>query len=406
MRFWRLARTELEDLPARLHRARADFGAGPVAVLRHVARLGWRRGLLPSEIWAAGLADPAIPAERLAACIGKYALLAVQRTLNDRALVEVLRDKSRFYACCAEAGLPVPAPWVVLDAETRLAHNPAGSHPVPWPSLFASALPAQFVIKPARGAYGRGVRVFVRGGPQELIEVPGGRRWSAAELESALAAASRHRRWVVQERLHNHPELVALTGTETLQTVRVMTLVDAPGRCMLACPHLKIASGGSATDNYRAGRAGNMIAYLRSQDGVVQHVVGPRGPAGGVRAYETHPVTGRALRGVPLPWWPETRALLARAAEAFAPVRTIGWDVALTPAGPVLVEGNPDWDPPNDVAGTAGADDAVADMTRLIERMLEVSGGRRWWRHLRVADLLGRERRRPRRVLAGPGDSG
>ena len=34
-----------------------------------------------------------------------------------------------------------------------------------------------------------------------------------------------------------------------------------------------------------------------------------------------------------------------RAARAFAPLRTIGWDVAITPDGPSLIEGNVTWDP-------------------------------------------------------------
>jgi hypothetical protein len=35
--------------------------------------------------------------------------------------------------------------------------------------------------------------------------------------------------------------------------------------------------------------------------------------------------------------------LVQRAAHRFRPVRVIGWDVALTEAGPVLVEGNSEW---------------------------------------------------------------
>jgi hypothetical protein len=48
-----------------------------------------------------------------------------------------------------------------------------------------------------------------------------------------------------------------------------------------------------------------------------------------------------------LPHWQEARKLAERAARLFLPLRTIGWDVALTEEGPLLLEGNAEWDPFN-----------------------------------------------------------
>jgi len=46
--------------------------------------------------------------------------------------------------------------------------------------------------------------------------------------------------------------------------------------------------------------------------------------------------------------WEEVLDLARSSARAFAPVRTVGWDVAVTPSGPVLVEGNFWYDPPDE----------------------------------------------------------
>jgi len=48
-----------------------------------------------------------------------------------------------------------------------------------------------------------------------------------------------------------------------------------------------------------------------------------------------------------LPFWDEACALAETAARHFLPIRTIGWDVALTPEGPVILEGNFWWNPFN-----------------------------------------------------------
>jgi hypothetical protein len=54
--------------------------------------------------------------------------------------------------------------------------------------------------------------------------------------------------------------------------------------------------------------------------------------------------------------WDEAKALAFSAMPYFLPNRTIGWDVAITDDGPVIVEANREWTPfpnPNLLASIA-----------------------------------------------------
>ena len=62
---------------------------------------------------------------------------------------------------------------------------------------------------------------------------------------------------------------------------------------------------------------------------------------------ERHPETDVAFDGFVLPHWKRVCSLIVEAAEHFVPVRAIGWDVAITPTRPVIIEGNIWWDAHN-----------------------------------------------------------
>ena len=55
--------------------------------------------------------------------------------------------------------------------------------------------------------------------------------------------------------------------------------------------------------------------------------------------YATHPDTGFRFAGFEVPYFPEVLAA-AKNAAAHVPHELIGWDIAVTEAGPVIIEGN------------------------------------------------------------------
>jgi hypothetical protein len=93
----------------------------------------------------------------------------------------------------------------------------------------------------------------------------------------------------------------------------------------------------------------------------VGNVVGP--------AWADHPATRGRIAGTPLPHADAAIALAVRAHDAAAIDAAIGWDIAITPAGPCFLEANSVWG--TDVMQTSfdeplGDTPIVADLVELI----------------------------------------
>lgn len=58
------------------------------------------------------------------------------------------------------------------------------------------------------------------------------------------------------------------------------------------------------------------------------------------KLYKEHPDTGFIARGYTIPYWKQVLELTAKAAAVVPEVGYVGWDVAITETGPVLIEGN------------------------------------------------------------------
>ncbi len=327
--------------------AKERSGSSALSLVLRVARICRRTGIRPGEVLELGLADPALPDEVVSGCFGKRALMSLQDRLNPRELVSLTEDKSEFYPRCESLGLPVPRTHAVVEPGGGwVAGGAAPSGRAGWAAHLADALPDTFVTKPALGVYGEAVTVWTRrpGGFADHR----GRHRSAGELYDSLVTHPRYARFVVQERLVSHPELFRLSASPYLQTARVVTLVDGAGRAHLLCALWKVIVGENAVDNYHHGTTGNLSANIAKETGLLGAAWRPAPEGVGSVPVARHPITGVQFEGFQLPAWRELVELVLRCALLFQPLRTIGWDVALTAHGPVIVEGNRWWDPLND----------------------------------------------------------
>jgi hypothetical protein len=320
-------------------------GASPIAVARRARRARVEQGYEYHEALREGLLDPAMPDAQRRRHASRYATLEVQRRLNPEAVAALTGEKWIFYRHCETLGLRTPRLLGVLDAR-----GPGWSHTgrviadaADFASFVAEDLPSEFVVKPSGGYHGRGVRVLRRDGGG-LVDT-GGNVTSPAGLLAGLRADPEFPVFVVQERLHNHPAVLALVDVPTLQTLRIVTLVDRDGGCEALYGVLKLALTGGDADNFQSGRSGNGLVSVSLEDGRLGMLKLPRADGCGFVERPDVPGTGVRVEGVRLPGVPEARDLAREATLRLWPTRTLGWDVALTPEGPVLAEANLYWWP-------------------------------------------------------------
>jgi hypothetical protein len=228
----------------------------------------------------------------------KGALYEMLATRPDLERVAPLNDKVGFADHAAAAGLPIIPTLAVVD-DGRLVRV---ADPVP---------PGELFVKPLSGKGGRGAE-----------------RWESLDL-----ARARGRSLLVQPRLANHPELADL-ALDALATCRIITITDEAGEPEPVIAIFRMpAVAGVIVDNLHRG---GIAAPVEVATGVL-------GTGSGYAVGEAvarHPVTGGPIEGRKLPLWDEVLALAGRAHRAFAPRLLVGWDIAIGPAGPVLVEGN------------------------------------------------------------------
>ena len=147
----------------------------------------------------------------------------------------------------------------------------------------------------------------------------------------ALLAKLRQSTVVVEQPIAQSQEL-ARFHPRSVNTLRLATAVK-DGEPHLLFAFLKLGQGDSIVDN---GAAGGICCLVDPDTGTV---VGPGMTENG-RSFLVHPDSGLQINGLRVPRWEQAMATALELAR-LSPTQTyVGWDMALTDDGWVLVEGN------------------------------------------------------------------
>ncbi len=119
---------------------------------------------------------------------------------------------------------------------------------------------------------------------------------------------------------------------ESINTVRIVTILDDLDIPHIICAYFRIGNG-KYVDNFNSG---GMVAPVNEITGEVLDKAIDKNK----NLYEIHPSTKNKIKGFKFPDWPKALELVKEATHEVPNVRYIGWDVAFTTKGPVLVEGN------------------------------------------------------------------
>lgn len=146
--------------------------------------------------------------------------------------------------------------------------------------------------------------------------------------------------WLVQPVLKTHSSLLAISSSNALSTARVITCATGDGPVIMLAL-MKLARSPNQTDNFHLGMSGNMVAKIDIDSGRLGPAMGSlRGDFPAFTPFPVDPVNGEPIDGRVVPFWRETKAIALKAQGTLPQLKSLGWDIAITDLGPVVVESN------------------------------------------------------------------
>ncbi|MDT0181378.1 sugar-transfer associated ATP-grasp domain-containing protein [Microbacterium sp. ARD31] len=227
--------------------------------------------------------------------------IRLNNTLNGPDSAALLGDKPKFYRDFADM---IGRDWLdVADADDDQITAFLARHP-------------RVLVKPARGEGGRGITTF------EAADITDPAAWRELLVSED--------RTLVEELLPQHERMSQLYAG-SVNTLRIITYRAPDERFHVIASVLRIGNGG-VVDNFAGG---GMFTMLDDR-GVARWA----GVDKNSNVFPRHPVTDVPIAGFEVPLFAEALAMVEAASRRLPTVPYVGWDVAITPTGPALIEAN------------------------------------------------------------------
>ena len=174
-----------------------------------------------------------------------------------------------------------------------------------------------FVAKAYNLAQGSGIEVI------DSATVSG----NSSDLHDRLVAATK---FVVEEFITQHADINRVYA-DSVNSIRITTHLTTGGPDIGLPPTIRFGCNGGRIDF-----EGELNALIDVRTGFLTSSALDANS----EWHAAHPDSGVRFTSVRIPYWEAAIEMVKAAAREIPEIRWIGWDVAITPAGPVLIEGN------------------------------------------------------------------
>ncbi len=255
-----------------------------------------------------------------------YFRLIYSEAIQNEKYVEILEDKRLFGEFCIKNNIPAPL---------FIGYNEGSEFTFPdstkttksiteliefYQNLFKKEALESVFIKKMVSKGGKDIYKITSQNFSDILSQDG---------KAILSGNFIHQAGIVQ-----HPDINKIYAG-CINTLRFDIAVDEESNLHLLGAVMRFGAGGSYIDNRSMG--GFFISVDAEKGQLLKNGYMQMGFGG--KKIEKHPDTGFVFEGFEIPFFHEAVELVFKA-SSLIPNKLLGWDIAITPDGPVVVEGN------------------------------------------------------------------
>lgn len=175
---------------------------------------------------------------------------------------------------------------------------------------------SRLIYKPLSASCGKGITDF---------------KLNPDNLETVYQELVSYPPGVVEEYVVQHPE-IAEFAPSSVNTIRVVSIYDGKDTHIIYSG-LRMGGGTSVVDNFHSG---GIVALIDVETGIINtDAINMKRDR-----FSEHPLTHKKIVGTQIPFWDEIKDMIDKAARKVPGMGYLGWDVAVTKDGPLLIEAN------------------------------------------------------------------
>jgi hypothetical protein len=256
----------------------------------------------------------------------------------------LLKDKLIFKLICEHYRIPVPA-------HLGTHQNGMGNHSQTNLKLLMLERDLEkIVIKPRTGHLGENIHLISN---------------NDSDISKKLSAL-KGGEYIVEEHIKQHSEMNKI-NPHSVNSIRIITLICLDGSVEFLGAMLRTSSSTLPVDNFTMGgiavgidletgrlkKEGFLKIYHREIDNekkLKQNLI----PSTLTSSHKkkllseskivtSSPLTNNDFFNFQIPYWSELKEITINAQKVFHQIKSIGWDVAISSTGPVIIEGNTSW---------------------------------------------------------------